>query len=300
MARGVQLYQKTVQTVAASGVHADVYLACSGAASLLLERCNGNLLTINGEDCVIPAGGDTLSTASNVITAAGADSGAAMQASTFYYIYRSNSGATYAPNEVRACATGPGGYVNGCMSLGAAGNAANWRYVGIAYTNVSTQFTDSETARHVLSYYNRRAKRIYTCPGYNNNNSSTTYTVAKNGPNPLNGGTGATISFVTFDDEVIDFHYQLVYEHSTVSSYVIPTIYVDGSTYRVGPGNVVSNINLVKQILTAYSEPLNTNIHTLVLGVFTNNDTLTVYADCGAWTAGYDAPGSFIVGVVYG
>jgi hypothetical protein len=87
-------------------------------------------LEINGEIANLTTKRSLLTTA-NRITAAGADAGAAMAANTSYYVYASNSQATFAPSSVRGSATAPtDGYLG-------AGNAINWRHVGWVHTDAA-------------------------------------------------------------------------------------------------------------------------------------------------------------------
>lgn len=70
----------------------------------------------------------------NAIAADGTDSGSTPSASTLYYIYISNSLASYAAQSIRLSTTAP---TNGY--LGASGNAKNWRFLGACYLDAATQ-----------------------------------------------------------------------------------------------------------------------------------------------------------------
>lgn len=75
--------------------------------------------------------------ADNLIDAAGADASATPSASTLYYAYISNSAALPFPEELRLSATTP---TNGYLG---SGNAAEWRFVGAAYLDGSTQIANT-------------------------------------------------------------------------------------------------------------------------------------------------------------
>ncbi len=120
-----------------------------------LQRYMGDTVDVNGTSVSLGASGISLATTDNLITSTGADAGSAMTASTLYYVYVSNAGASPFPGDLRASTTAPSLY-NGVKYLGTSGNAANWRFVGWVRTDGSTQFVDSEAKRLVINYYNRR------------------------------------------------------------------------------------------------------------------------------------------------
>jgi len=99
-----------------------------------LQSGTQHIIYINGRtiDLSTPI---TCDVTTNLITATGADAGITPSASTKYYAYISNALVNYAPLSLRLSATSP---TNGY--LGTSGDAENWRYIGIARTNSSTQF----------------------------------------------------------------------------------------------------------------------------------------------------------------
>lgn len=142
-----------------------------------LGRYSGDAITINGSSQAIGSAGLTLITTDNLITNTGADSGGAMAINTLYYIYASNSAASFGASGVRGSTTAPTRF-NGTYYLGTSGNAANWRFVGWVRTisNAGTaNFADSETQRLVVNYYNRQLKRMYSNPAYVNDNTLTAF-----------------------------------------------------------------------------------------------------------------------------
>lgn len=129
---------------------------------------NGSMIEASAVALLVP--GD------NLITASGADAGAAMAASTLYYVYLSNAAATFSPGRMRASLTAPT-RVSGIYALGAAGNAANWLFLGWVRTTSATQFADSQSDRAVVNYYNRVWRSLFVCPSYNDDDADTTYVV---------------------------------------------------------------------------------------------------------------------------
>jgi hypothetical protein len=95
-------------------------------------------------------------TTDNLITSAGLDYGSPPAVSTLYYAYVSNPAATFAPSDLRLAGAAPNtsnGY------LGTTGNALNWRYVGMVYTNNNggvANFSVGGNACLVSSHYNRQ------------------------------------------------------------------------------------------------------------------------------------------------
>lgn len=132
-------------------------LEFSSASQLRLNAFAGQYLDVN-EEAILLDGSTAacqLAPTENLINSTGGDAGAAMTASTTYYVYRSNSGATTFPNDLRASSTAPADY-RGDKYLAASGNGANWRFVGMVRTNASTQFTDNLLT---ISWLNRRLRR---------------------------------------------------------------------------------------------------------------------------------------------
>jgi hypothetical protein len=134
--------------------------------TLTLGQCNGNKVVVSGQTVTIPTLGLTTLVTDHLITAAGADSGAAGVASTLYYVYLSNKKATFAPGTIRLSATPPT-LVNGVKYLGNAGNALNWRFVGWVRLNGTPQFESSQLNALIVNQYNQRQQSIFATPGYN-------------------------------------------------------------------------------------------------------------------------------------
>lgn len=183
----------TVATNAANAVvyHNSVRLEYVNATSLQLAGLPGTSakITVYGEhvDCsTFP----TMAPTDNLITATGADAGSAMGASTFYYIYVSNSLATTFPTDLRASTIAPtAGY------LGTSGNALNWKLVGWVQTNSSSQFAFSDTQRLVCSKFNPRFLRCYVTESTSHTYTTTTW-------RKWNNADGTKLEFITHEDHL--------------------------------------------------------------------------------------------------
>jgi len=145
------------------------------ASSIALNAHAGNKLLVNGE--VVTISGQACSNTANLLAADGTDSGNSPSASTLYYGYMNNSSGSYAPSSLRLSATAPT-LVNGIHYLASSGNGANYRHVCWVYMTSGSQFADSATQALVVSRYNKKKKMLSVCPGYNDNNASTSYTHA--------------------------------------------------------------------------------------------------------------------------
>jgi hypothetical protein len=222
------------------------------STSIVLDRYNGSGVAVNGEFVAIAASSTmTLTNLANLITAAGADSGAGPAVNTLYYLYVSNSSASFAPSGIRLSATAPQ-LVNGLYYLAASGNGLNWRFVGWIRTtsNAGTpEFTDTPgggaaagTAgvnagkRLIANYYNRLRKAIgFICPNYNNDNLATTYSVL--------AGTSWTAygnqsSFISNGEDCIELFAQAM---STSTGVPSAGVAVDGTDPNVGTGFQVAS-----------------------------------------------------------
>ena len=180
------------------------YLSRGTATRLDYLRDKGDHVYVNGEYVQIGAAGLTRLTTDNLIDATGADAGAAMAVSTFYYIYISNSQSPFSPLSIRASATA-WTRVNGVKYLGAAGNALNWRFIGRVRTNAvgAGQLQFDNTFIGVHNEYNKRVIRAGTAPGYVDDNAQTTYTKTVGVFSQANGGTGSRIIFIGDGEETV-------------------------------------------------------------------------------------------------
>lgn len=177
-----------------------------------LQPYKGRYFGVGGELVDISAG-KTRVQSDNRIDAAGADAGAAAAVNTLYYVYLSNSLATFSPSSIRLSTVAPT-TVNGVKYLGNSGNALNWRFLGWVRTisNGGTpNFADSVTQRLVINYYNRRVLQLRTCPGYVDDNAPTAITFAHPGGTgwfQLNGGTGDLLQYIDCGEETVqvDFY----------------------------------------------------------------------------------------------
>ncbi len=169
------------------------------ATTISLQGYKGRYVGISGE-LVDVAAGFSLAQSDNRIDATGADAAAALAVDTLYYVYVSNSLASFSPLGIRCSLVAPSN-VNGVKLLGAAGNALNWRFVGWVRTidNGGTpNFADSVTQRLVINYFNKLDLRMQVTPGYVDDNAPTTYTQAATaGFVAINGGTGSMLQYIS-------------------------------------------------------------------------------------------------------
>lgn len=185
-------------------------LVWSTVAIVLFSPYVGNDIEVSGYIMPIDAAGIALNVADNLIDATGADAGAAMAAAaTTYAVYLSNRTVAFGAATLRASTTMPT-LVRGTLLLGTTGDAANWRFLGWVRTNATPQFVDSVTQRFVINYYNRLLLRMFTCPGYVNDTSQTTYNVAAATHAALNGGTGASLEYIANGEDAVNLfaHFQ--------------------------------------------------------------------------------------------
>lgn len=178
-------------------------LRSNTSTSALLVPYNGRYVEV--AEVLVDIGSNiTINNSDNRIDSTGADAGAAMTTSTLYYIYISNHKATYAPSSLRASTVAPTLW-NGSYYLGTTGNAVNWRFVGWIRTDGSSQFVDSDSSRHIVSYYNRRKARLFICPAYSNGNTVTTHTTNSTSWANANAGTGHQVSYISNGEDAVSF-----------------------------------------------------------------------------------------------
>jgi hypothetical protein len=162
----------------------------------------GRNVEVGGETLLLSSSGIALSTSDNRIDSSGGNAAASMSASTPYFLYVSNSQATYAASSLRASTTAPS-LLDGVKYLGTSGNAARWRFVAWVRTNAATQFEDTVTNRLVINYYNRQSLQIYLNPGYVDNNAQNTFNQTNSTWAALNGGTGSTGTYIANGEDTV-------------------------------------------------------------------------------------------------
>jgi hypothetical protein len=166
-----------------------------------------SVIEINGENVSIDAL-NICDTGNDLIDNAGADTGLAPATLARTYAYVSNSSATSNPNSLRLSSSAPVSY-GGFRYLNSSGNGTNWRFVGWVGTlgSPSVSFRDDATARLIVNAYNRIRKSLFLCPGYNDNNTDTTYTTT----NATWTGIGVTasitdtVAFVSDGENAVEF-----------------------------------------------------------------------------------------------
>lgn len=204
-AAGVVTVYLFPQTVTSSGSvsKGQCQLTKSGA-NLLLSGYNGNLITINSVDVVIPDSGPTLAI------------GAAV-ASTLYYIYAFVTGGVLTLEfsaTVYAVQAGTGIKIK-------TGDATR-TLVGLARTTAAPTWADSETQRFVLSYFNRASRG-------GRNYFTADRTTASNSFVELN--TEIRVEFLTWADEAVGVSAAgTALAGSTQANSTVSGLGVDGTT----------------------------------------------------------------------
>lgn len=172
------------------------YGECGGRLELVSSSELGfsvyasSVIEVNGENVDI-ASLAIVDVGNDLIDNDGADTGLSPATLARTYAYVSNSSATSNPTSLRLSSSPPVDY-GGFRYLNSSGNGTNWRFVGWVGTlgSPTVEFRDDDTARLVSNAYNRIRKPLFLCPGYNDNNTDTTYTTT----NATWTGIGVTAS----------------------------------------------------------------------------------------------------------
>ena len=249
------------------------------ATAISLQEYKGNSCYVSGEYVYPGTGGISLATTDNLINSTGGDASAAMASSTLYYIYVSNSKATTFPSDLRASTTAPS-LVAGVKYLGTSGNALNWRFVGWAFTNSSTQFVDTENDRLVVNYYNKRPTVVQATPGYQDDGGVDSYTHTNTSWGDANAGSGHQLSYIANGEDSVKLSLTMVVQHSDATASFWCGIGIDGSTAPLN--EVIENISNAGETqngAAAYAYTPAEGRRTAEIRVKTNLSTLTVFSD---------------------
>lgn len=121
-------------------------LSVASTTSLVLSPYNGNTIIINGAPRQIPSGGVTVT-----------NSG--VTANSLRYVYAFMSGANMALEVVAT------GHSTGADGVEIKTGDPSRSLVGMIYSNASSQFVDTATARQCLNWFNRRSLNCYVFSG---------------------------------------------------------------------------------------------------------------------------------------
>lgn len=285
---------------------AQVRLIYTGATDLALAPCGGSLIEVNGEIVDVGASLYLLNT-DNLISSTGANVGSAPAANTLYYAYVSNSQASYAPGDLRLSATAPTGIHGGLALgtdpkgddyyLGTSGNARHWRFVGMVQTVGSSQFADTETQRLVASYYNRRARHLFTCPAYADGNSTSSFTFTSTTWARMNGGTGDKVEWLSFGDEAVWFHAQMYSNNTGTYSDLVGIAFDSTTNTRVAGSSYPAN-NVAVTNPVGYRYTPTPGYHYAHLMALTTGGTMTIYVDLVRSGATADPFVTYLTGAV--
>lgn len=187
--------------------HGQGRLVFASSTSVLLVRHNGRFLVINTRSEEIPGGGVSLS-----------NSG--LSASTFYYVYAFMSAGVM---TLEASTSAPVVFSNNGVVVKNVAGGESHTLVGILFTNSATQFEDGPKARHVRSYFNRKAEALFNVDLGSAQTISTTGATVEV-PN-------SRVSFVAFGGEV--FHGTAQWRDTTQAA-TLSTVYlgagIDGAS----------------------------------------------------------------------
>lgn len=182
-------------------------------SNLLLSQEGGNLLTINGRQCVVPDAGVTLAPTS-------------LTPGTTYYIYATESAGTV--NALEASTTVP------VFSTTAGNKGVKIKtgddartLVGQAAIITGPAWVDTDAQRYVISYFNRKnkgGKNVYT---------ASRPLTATSFAEPT-GGSEIRVGFLTWADEAVTARFVLTGNIGSTANALWSAIAFDGTTAEDG------------------------------------------------------------------
>lgn len=230
----------SAQSVALAGAIFQARLGYVNSTTLQLGPYKGEIVAVGQSTDYVNVGTPlTVTTLTNLIDATGADSTAppgvpVVGTPVLYYAYVSNGSASFAPRTLKLSATAPSLDANSVYYLGVAGNALNWRFVGLVVI-----FNDGggggglarfypqgdpavdQTIIGFANYYNRELCPLFACPGYSDNNAITTYnSPAAANMRPIKGGVGDTVWYPHLGEDAVNFDIHVSLTEGAAGSYV--------------------------------------------------------------------------------
>jgi hypothetical protein len=187
-------------SAAGEGFRADCRLVYTNATTLTLNRKNGNRLCIEGVNEQIPAAGVTLSNGG-------------LSADTTYYIYAYMNSGTM---TLEASTTGHA--EDSATGMEIKSGAATRTLVGMARTNPSSQFAQTNSLLGVLTYFNRRLKSIKAAFTADRTTTSTSYTEIN---------SEIRLPFLTWGDNEVAYAVRGVVSNNTDAAKTFTVIGID-------------------------------------------------------------------------
>jgi hypothetical protein len=263
------------------------------------------VLEVNGENVQIPGGsGLTVDVTEDLIDNTGIPTGLQPATLARTYAYIGNSSSAIAAPALRLSSSAPVDY-NGFKYLATSGGGENWRFVGWVGTlgSPTVQFRDDDTARLIANAYNRVRKSLYLCPGYNDNNTDTTYTI--NSAAWAGIGTTAsltdTVAFVSNGEDSIAID-AVVSPHTSAGGWrigigVAGTIATARTTVKVAAQlrNGIANHSTG----CSWGSIISDGFYFAALSAYTVSVTMTVHADLARNGAVADTAATYLQGSVW-
>lgn len=265
--------------------------------AISLQRYKGSRIEIDGESVGISSLGFSLTNTDALLASSGAIGTTAPSADTFYGVYAAGPLSPGGGGQLRLCDTAPTLY-NGIKYLGTDILERRWRFCGWVYLNSSKYFSDSDVERHVVNYYNRLRKRLYLCPDYTDDGSATAMTAISSATwAQVNGGVGASVSFLSNGEDVVCLSAHLRGEQSGAIQFGI-AVGIDGALSPETCATVLTAGATDRVYLSTdrYYEAGSAGQHTgEFLGVVSSG-TVTVYADDVRFGGAFDPAVSYLIG----
>lgn len=179
---------------------------------------------------------------------------------------------------------------------------ATRRLVGTIYTTATNATEDSNASRYVANVYNVVPRRLFRCPGYNNNAANTSYTISTTTFTEVNGGSpNGRVNFLTPLPGFVSNVFASVIVITSASAGANAGIGLDGTTdiKAMGQTNNVSYLQTFG-LATGYNGAA-VGKHSWVLCGYSQAGTATFFAD-GANTVGggaADYPDTYLEGWVW-
>jgi len=261
-------------------------LQVDSTTQISLQQYSGNWVEVDGEAVALGNFGYAITTSQGLLDSGGAITNTLPSASTLYYVYLNSNG-------IRLCATAPS-YLDGIYYLGSGALTRTWRFCGWVYTDGSTQFVDSDIARHLVNYYNRLRKRLFVCPSYSDDEAETTWTETSTTWTKATGGSD--VSFITNNEDTVWLTVVADVSISTNGNGG-PGIGIDGITTVPVSGDVTLTANEEYSITLTYGyDAGNAGQHTASFVVRVSTGTLTIQADDERHGADADPAVSYLMG----
>ncbi len=172
--------------------------------------------------------------------------------------------------------------------------------MGTLCASNTNQVDDSETKRYLINFYNAVERRLFICPGYNDDNAVTSYTTTSTSYTEANGAGNGTVNFLSDGQKPVKLVCQC---QGTAGAGGLGRLGlgIDSTTTATASSFIGDAASANGNGMVEYTNVLGAGRHfATMLIVQRTSGTLTIFADVQRDGSSADPRASYLEGVIWG